>query len=68
MRRCGDPGTLMTAVAELGPGAEVRDALEEFGRLRCPGVPTVVVDGQRFFGKDRVDWVVDACRVHSRLA
>ena len=30
------------------------------------GVPieqgTVVVDGQRFFGKDRVDWIADICR------
>jgi 2-hydroxychromene-2-carboxylate isomerase len=57
-----DPEGLMTAVAEPGPAAEARDALHEFERLQCPGVPTVIVDGQRFFGKDRVEWVVDACR------
>jgi 2-hydroxychromene-2-carboxylate isomerase len=57
-----DPEGLMTAAAEPGPAAEARNALQEFERLQCPGVPTVIVDGQRFFGKDRVDWVVDACR------
>jgi 2-hydroxychromene-2-carboxylate isomerase len=63
-----DPDELMTRLAESGPGREVRAALEEFDRLRCPGVPTVVVNGQRYFGKDRVDWVVDACRAHRRMA
>jgi 2-hydroxychromene-2-carboxylate isomerase len=63
-----DPDRLMMRLAEPGPGQEARVALEEFDRLRCPGVPTVVVDGQRYFGKDRVDWVVDACRVHRRTA
>src|SRR5439155_2948445 len=29
------------------------------------GVPTAAVDGQRFFGKDRIDWVVDARRAYS---
>jgi 2-hydroxychromene-2-carboxylate isomerase len=41
----------------------VRNALAEFERLQCPGVPTVVVNGQRFFGKDRIDWVADLCHV-----
>jgi 2-hydroxychromene-2-carboxylate isomerase len=63
-----DPDRLMMRLAEPGPGQEARAALEEFDRLRCPGVPTVVVDGQRYFGKDRVDWVVDACRAHRRTA
>jgi len=69
-----DPDHLMARLAEPGPGGEVRDALDEFERLQCPGVPTVVVYsqryfgtnpvvyGQRFFGKDRVNWVVDICR------
>jgi 2-hydroxychromene-2-carboxylate isomerase len=57
-----DPGDLMEKLAEPAPGQEARAALEEFDRLRCPGVPTVVVDGQRYFGKDRVDWAVEACR------
>lgn len=50
------------------PEAEVRNALDEFERLRCPGVPTVVVNGQRFFGKDRVDWAVEACQAPSGSA
>jgi 2-hydroxychromene-2-carboxylate isomerase len=57
-----DPDQLMIMLAEPGPGAEVRAALEEFERLRCPGVPTVVVNGQRYFGKDRVDWGAEICR------
>jgi 2-hydroxychromene-2-carboxylate isomerase len=60
-RRAGlDPEALMAALAEPGPAAAVRNALDEFERLRCPGVPTVIVDGRRFFGKDRVDWAVEA--------
>jgi 2-hydroxychromene-2-carboxylate isomerase len=63
-----DPENLMAALAEPGPGGEARDALEEFDRLRCPGVPTVVVNGQRYFGKDRVDWAVEICRARRRTA
>jgi 2-hydroxychromene-2-carboxylate isomerase len=47
---------------EPGPAEVTRSALEEFERWQCPGVPTVVVDRQRFFGKDRVEWVADICR------
>jgi 2-hydroxychromene-2-carboxylate isomerase len=62
-RRAGlDPEALMTALEESGPGAAAENALREFERLQCPGVPTVVVNGQRFFGKDRVDWVAEICR------
>ena len=69
-----DPDDLMMRLAEPGPGGEVRNALDEFERLKCPGVPTVVVYSQRYsgtdrniyinryFGKDRVEWVVDVCR------
>ena len=63
-----DADNLMTKLAEPAQGQEAREALEEFERLRCPGVPTVVVDGQRFFGKDRVDWAIDACRASSGRA
>jgi 2-hydroxychromene-2-carboxylate isomerase len=78
-RRAGlDPESLITALAEPGPAEEVRRALAEFEQLECPGVPTVVVYGQRFsgtdriiyrqrfFGKDRVDWVADICRAGGR--
>jgi 2-hydroxychromene-2-carboxylate isomerase len=60
-----NPDDLMMTLAEPGPGGEARNALEEFERAQCPGVPTVVVNGQRYFGKDRVDWAVDACRTGS---
>jgi 2-hydroxychromene-2-carboxylate isomerase len=63
-----DPEHLMARLAEPGPGGELRNALDEFDRLRCPGVPTVVLNGERYFGKDRVDWVVDACRAYLRTA
>jgi 2-hydroxychromene-2-carboxylate isomerase len=62
-KRAGlDAERLMRALAEPGPAQEVRRALADFERLQCPGVPTVVVNGQRFFGKDRVDWVAEFCR------
>jgi 2-hydroxychromene-2-carboxylate isomerase len=57
-----DPERLMTELAEPGPAEEMRNALGEFERLQCPGVPTILVNGQRFFGKDRVDWVAEICR------
>jgi 2-hydroxychromene-2-carboxylate isomerase len=57
-----DPQRLLTELAEPGPAREVRTALAEFEQQQCPGVPTVIVNGQRFFGKDRVDWVADICR------
>jgi 2-hydroxychromene-2-carboxylate isomerase len=57
-----DPKRLLRELAGPGPAREVRNALAEFERLQCPGVPTVVVNGQRFFGKDRVDWAADVCR------
>lgn len=62
-RRAGlDAEKLMTGIGEPGPGEQAREALAEFERLRCPGVPTIVVNGQRYFGKDRVNWAIDACR------
>jgi 2-hydroxychromene-2-carboxylate isomerase len=57
-----EPLCLLTELAEPGPAREVRTALAEFEQQQCPGVPTVIVNGQRFFGKDRVDWVADICR------
>jgi len=37
-------------------------ALGAFERERCPGVPTWVLDGERFWGKDRVEFLADALR------
>jgi 2-hydroxychromene-2-carboxylate isomerase len=58
--------TLLAAAKADQPGAAARGALCDFEAYACPGVPTVIVRGERFFGKDRVDWIVEACRRHSR--
>ena len=63
-----DAAELMVGLSEPGPGEEAREALAEFERLPSPGVPTIVVNGQRYFGKDRVDWAVDASRACSAPA
>ena len=41
---------------------EVEAALHDFECHACPGVPTVVVAIERFFGKDRIEWIVEACK------
>lgn len=61
--RVGIDGDALLASAEADqPGVEARAALSEFDAHACPGVPTVIVDGQRFFGKDRVEWIIEACQ------
>ncbi|MEH2322032.1 MAG: hypothetical protein V7K32_00215 [Nostoc sp.] len=35
---------------------QIQAEYEQFG---CPGVLTWVVEGERFWGRDRVDWVVE---------
>ena len=47
-----------------GPEAQrlLDAALADFDRLACPGTPTFVFEGERFWGKDRVDWLADAVR------
>ena len=59
-----DGDMLLAAAAEDQPGQEVRAALREFDARACPGVPTVVVEGERFFGKDRGEWIEEACDRH----
>jgi len=44
------------------PGVAAKIALEEFDNAGCPGVPTFLLDRERYFGKDRVDWLVTRCR------
>jgi len=61
-----DGDALLGAASAPQPGADARAALDEFDTHACPGVPTVIVDGERFFGKDRVDWIIEACQGHSR--
>lgn len=53
-----DGDALLVALEADAPGEESRRALADFDRIGCPGVPTFVRDGARFFGKDRLDWLV----------
>ena len=54
-----DGGELLAGLREEAVGSEARAALRGFLRASCPGVPTFVVAGRRYFGKDRVDWAID---------
>ena len=45
------------AMGEEAAGA-AREALAAFDRDEAPGVPTWVANGKRFWGKDRIDWLV----------
>ena len=56
-----DSGELLAAAAQDQPGQDARAALRAFDVHACPGVPTVVIEGERFFGKDRLDWIEAAC-------
>ncbi len=60
-----DAERLLAAAMEPGPGDMLEQALHDFDRAECPGVPTWVVEGERFWGKDRVDWLI--ARVRERL-
>ena len=57
-----DPDAAIGRAWEPEPGRLLGEALAAFDRLLCPGTPTFVVDGERFWGKDRVDWMADAVR------
>jgi len=61
-----DPEWLMPRAMEDDPKASLDAALAEFDAVGCPGVPTWTVQGERFWGKDRVDWLAD--RVRALLA
>ncbi len=57
-----DPDAAIRRAWEPEPGRLLAEALAAFDRLACPGTPTFVLDGERFWGKDRVDWMADAVR------
>jgi 2-hydroxychromene-2-carboxylate isomerase len=40
-------------------GEMMNRSLQDFERDQCPGVPTWVLNGERFWGKDRVDMLVE---------
>ena len=59
-----DPNDLLRRA--LNPEAKhaVESALQAFDQEEIPGVPTWVVNGKRFWGKDRVEWL---CQEVKRL-
>jgi 2-hydroxychromene-2-carboxylate isomerase len=54
-----DPDGLLEEARSESAAREASAALAEFDRLLCPGVPTVVLDGSRYYGKDRLDWILE---------
>ena len=61
--QAGLQGNALLAAAEAeGPAIEVEAALHDFECHACPGIPTVIVAIERFFGKDRIEWIVEACK------
>jgi len=62
----GAAGLAPDALLQRARQPETKDAVDAalaaFDRDRCPGVPTWVVEGERFWGKDRVDWLAAAVR------
>lgn len=59
-----DGDALLVAAEGNGPSADVQAALDAFDAHACPGIPTVVIGSERFFGKDRVEWIAAACEQH----
>jgi 2-hydroxychromene-2-carboxylate isomerase len=52
-----DPNACKSYCAADGP-RELAEALAEGERDKIFGVPTMMVDGEPFWGNDRVDWVI----------
>ena len=61
-----DPDRLIAAALQDGPRHMLDAALATFDEASCPGVPTWLFEGERFWGKDRVEWLVE--RIKQRLA
>jgi 2-hydroxychromene-2-carboxylate isomerase len=57
-----EPEGLMATLAGDEARERAREALRAFDEARCPGVPTWVFRGQRFWGKDRVEFLAYAVR------
>jgi len=57
-----DAGALLSGALQDEAGRAVYEALGAFDRDGCPGVPTWIVDGERFWGKDRVQWLAETIR------
>jgi 2-hydroxychromene-2-carboxylate isomerase len=53
------PDDLLARARSDEMGLRARASLAAFDALECPGVPTFVLDGQRYWGKDRVTEVLE---------
>ena len=63
-----DPAALLQRAREPEMQRAVGAALTAFDRDGCPGIPTWIVEGERFWGKDRVEWLAAAVRTHLKRA
>lgn len=57
-----DPERLLAAARGPRAGAMLTQAVADFDHHRCPGVPTWVLNGERYWGKDRVTWLAARVR------
>jgi 2-hydroxychromene-2-carboxylate isomerase len=60
-----NPEHLVAQALQTDTGQLLRTSLVAFQQDHCPGVPTWVLNGECFWGKDRVDWLAE--RVHALL-
>jgi 2-hydroxychromene-2-carboxylate isomerase len=58
-----DPDDLITQALQDETRHTLDASLVAFERDRCPGVPTWVLNRERFWGKDRVEWLVERIKV-----
>ena len=61
-----DPDDVLQRALHADAKRAVDAALAAFDRDGCPGIPTWVVEGERFWGKDRIDWLAAAVRARAR--
>lgn len=57
-----DAAELLAAARSPETKRTLEASLEAFDAAECPGVPTWVVAGERFFGKDRVELLAETVR------
>jgi 2-hydroxychromene-2-carboxylate isomerase len=58
-----DPDRLIARTLQEDTRRLLESALAAFAQDRCPGVPTWVLKGERFWGKDRVEWLVERVKL-----
>ncbi len=58
-----DPDALLGRALQDDAKHALDGALATFEAAGCPGVPTWIVEGERFWGKDRIDWLVE--KIHA---